>query len=211
MSIADIRKDYARASLEERDAPRDPLDLFRRWLDEAIKSEVPEPTAMTLATASRDGVPSARMVLLKGVDERGFLFFTNYESQKGRELAENPRAALVFHWAELERQVRVSGSVERLPREESEAYFHSRPRTSQIGAWASEQSKAVESRHELEKRVAYYLLRHAIGTVPLPPFWGGFVLHHRVIEFWQGRPSRLHDRLRYTHDSGVWKIERLFP
>lgn len=212
MSIADLRKEYTRASLDVRDVDADPVVQFQRWFEQAVKADVPEPNAMTLATATREGVPSARIVLLKGVDAGGFTFYTNYESQKGRELAANPHAALVFHWVELERQVRITGTVARVSREESEAYFHSRPRTSQIGAWASEQSQPMEGRHDLEKRVAYYLMRYAIGQVPLPPQWGGYRLKPSSIEFWQGRPSRLHDRIRYTHQaSGAWVIERLFP
>lgn len=212
MSIADLRKEYTRASLDARDVDADPVVQFQHWFEQAVKADVPEPNAMTLATATREGVPSARIVLLKGVDAEGFTFYTNYESQKGRELAANPHAALVFHWVELERQVRITGTVAKVSREESEAYFHSRPRTSQIGAWASEQSQPMEGRHDLEKQVAYYLMRYAIGQVPLPPQWGGYRLKPSSVEFWQGRPSRLHDRIRYTRgQNGTWVIERLFP
>lgn len=212
MSIADLRKEYTRASLDAKDVDADPVVQFQHWFEQAVKADVPEPNAMTLATATREGVPSARIVLLKGVDGEGFTFYTNYESQKGRELAANPHAALVFHWVELERQVRITGTVAKVSREESEAYFHSRPRTSQIGAWASEQSQPMEGRHDLEKRVAYYLMRYAIGQVPLPPQWGGYRLKPSSIEFWQGRPSRLHDRIRYIHQAGgAWVVERLFP
>lgn len=212
MAISDLRKEYSRASLDEKDVDVDAIVQFKVWFDQAIKAELPEPNAMTLATATRDGIPSARIVLIKGVDSRGFTFYTNYLSQKGRELEENPHAALVFHWVELERQVRITGNVAKVSREESSEYFHSRPRTSQIGAWASEQSKVLEGRFELEKRVAYYLVRHAVGEVPVPPHWGGFCLNPHAIEFWQGRPSRLHDRLRYTKQpDGTWKTERLSP
>ncbi|MCE9592501.1 MAG: pyridoxamine 5'-phosphate oxidase [Planctomycetes bacterium] len=212
MSIADLRKEYSHASLDERDAASDPIVQFELWFEQAVKAELPEPNAMTLATATREGVPSARIVLLKGVGGDGFTFYTNYDSRKGRELEENPHAALVFHWVELERQVRVTGLIAKVSREESEAYFHTRPRTSQIGAWASEQSKVLEGRFELEKRVAWYLVRYAVGAVPLPPNWGGYRLMPGVIEFWQGRPSRLHDRLRYVRQAeGAWKIERLSP
>jgi len=213
VSIADLRREYTRGGLREDDLAVDPFSQFNKWFNEAITAVVNEPNAMTLATATREGVPSARTVLLKGCESSGFVFYTNYDSQKGRELAENPHAALVFFWPELERQVRVAGPVEKTSREESEAYFHSRPRTSQIGAWASEQSKVLTGAFELEKRVAWYLARHAVGTVPLPPNWGGYRVIPLSVEFWQGRPSRLHDRLRYRREAvtSPWIIERLSP
>lgn len=166
---------------------------------------------MALATATPDGVPAARMMLLKGVDRRGFVFFTNYESRKGRELLANPRAALVFHWAALQRQVRVEGSVERLTVAESEAYFRTRPRGSRIGAWASRQSADLSSRADLDRRVAEYEAKFAGQEVPLPPFWGGVRLRPAAIEFWQGRINRLHDRVRYTRTDGGWAVARLYP
>jgi pyridoxamine 5'-phosphate oxidase len=212
MSIADIRREYARAELTEQTVLPDPIAQFRKWLDEAITAQELEPTAMTLATAGADGAPSARVVLLKGVDARGFVFYTNYESRKGRQLAENPRAALAVWWATLERQVNIAGDVEKLPREESERYFHSRPRTSQIGAWASRQSSVIASRNTVLIEATKIAARHLIGEIPLPPYWGGYVVKPRTIEFWQGRPSRLHDRLLYTRQAGgEWKIERLSP
>jgi pyridoxamine 5'-phosphate oxidase len=212
MSIADIRREYARAELTEQTVLPDPIAQFQKWLNEAIDAQELEPTAMTVATAGADGAPSARVVLLKGVDARGFVFYTNYESRKGRQLAENPRAALAFWWATLERQVNIAGEVEKLPREESERYFHSRPRTSQIGAWASRQSSVIASRNAVLMEATKIAARHLIGEIPLPPYWGGYVVSPRTIEFWQGRPSRLHDRLLYTLQAGgEWKIERLSP
>ena len=211
MSIADLRREYARARLDEREVDPDPLTQFRKWFDDAQRAELPEPTAMTLATATSDGMPSARIVLLKGADAGGFTFFTDYRSRKGQELAANPHAALVFHWGELERQVRITGTVTRLSREQSEAYFRTRPRESRLGAWASHQSSVLADRDVLEARVREASARHPGDDVPTPPYWGGFVLQPDVLEFWQGRPSRLHDRVRYTRAASGWRIERLSP
>jgi pyridoxamine 5'-phosphate oxidase len=192
-------------------ADQNPISLFRTWFDAAVRAGIYLPEAMTVATATPDGAPSARMMLLKGADERGFVFFTNYESRKGAELAVNPRVALVFHWAILQRQVRVEGSVARLTADESDAYFQSRPRGSRIGAWASRQSAPLTARTELEGRVREHERRFATGNVPLPPFWGGFRLTPLRIEFWQGRTDRLHDRLRFERDGERWRAVRLYP
>lgn len=209
--LASLRRSYARASLGEGDVAADPIAQFLAWFDDAQAAELREPNAMTLATATPDGAPSARIVLLKGVDERGFVFYTDYRSRKGEELAANPRAALVFHWAELERQVRVTGTVARVSREESEAYYRTRPVGSRIGAWASHQSRPIAGRAELEAREAELARRYADGDVPLPPHWGGYRVAPETVEFWQGRPSRLHDRLRYVREEGGWRVERLAP
>lgn len=210
MSIADLRTEYKRGALDEAHADADPIKQFARWFDEARAADVAEPNAMVLATADQTGRPSARVVLLKGVDERGFVFFTNYESRKGVELAANPQAALLFFWPELERQVRIEGPVERVAERESDEYFRSRPLASRIGAWASPQSRVIASRAWLMARAAEMGLRH--GTNPSrPPFWGGYRVLPQAVEFWQGRPSRLHDRLRYTRAEGGWMRERLAP
>lgn len=213
-----IRTEYARAGLDERDVDPSPIAQLDRWLREAIAAQHPEPTAMTLATASADGEPAARIVLLKGLDERGLVFFTGYESNKGRQLAENPRACACFFWVLLERQVRVTGAVARVSREETEAYFRARPRESQLGAWASEQSAVLEGgRGELEDRLLAVRARfESVRDVPCPPQWGGYRLAPEKLEVWQGRPSRLHDRLRYTRISPAngeptWRIDRLAP
>ncbi|NOZ15759.1 MAG: pyridoxamine 5'-phosphate oxidase [Betaproteobacteria bacterium] len=207
-SIADIRTEYARASLDIADVDANPLRQFRRWFDEALKAEVAEVNAMSLATVDAHGQPSARIVLLKNLDERGFTFFTNY---KGEELAANPHAALLFHWIGLERQVRIQGIVEKVSEAESDAYYHSRPLGSRLGAWASEQSSEVPDRATLEAREAEYKQRFG-DTPPRPPHWGGYRLLPECLEFWQGRPSRLHDRLEYRKQAdGTWKIARLAP
>jgi pyridoxamine 5'-phosphate oxidase len=212
MSIADLRREYALASLDVADAAADPVDQFTRWFDEARQAGLLEPNAMTLATSTPDGQPSARIVLLKHVDARGFVFFTDYRSRKGEELTENPRAALVFLWKEIERQVRISGDVERVSTSDSEAYFRSRPLGSRIGAWASRQSAVIPDRESLEREVARIAARYAGDDIPLPPHWGGFRVVPSVLEFWQGRASRLHDRLRYRRtDDVAWAVERLAP
>ena len=212
VAILDHRKDYARSTLNEEDVDPDPIRQFANWFADATASAVPEPNAMTLATCANDGRPSARVVLLRGVDERGFAFFTNYESRKARELDTNPWAALVFFWHELERQVRVEGRVERVSADESDAYFHGRPASSRIGAWASPQSQVIASRKALEERFGDLVNQFADRAIPRPPNWGGYRLAPETIEFWQGRPSRLHDRLRYTRrPQGDWLIERLAP
>jgi pyridoxamine 5'-phosphate oxidase len=211
MSIGERRREYQRAQLDESTVSQDPFREFAQWMEEAVKAKVVEPEAMSLATASTEGAPSARMVLLRGFDERGFVFFTDYRSQKGVELERNPRAALVFHWPELERQIRITGTVSPTSREESEAYFRTRPRGSRIGAWASHQSQVITSRRQLDERVAEMETRYSGDEIPLPPYWGGYRLTPTSIEFWQGRASRLHDRLRYAHDGERWRIERLSP
>jgi pyridoxamine 5'-phosphate oxidase len=211
MSIADLRREYALASLDAADLNPDPLVEFGRWFDEAESAEVPEPNAMTLATATADGAPSARIVLLKGFDRRGFVFFTDYRSRKAAELAANPRAALVFHWQELERQVRITGRVERVTHQESQAYFLTRPMGSRLGAWVSHQSQVIPGRAVLEEGLRAMGERFADGQVPLPPHWGGYRLAPDSIEFWQGRANRLHDRIRYLRDRAGWRLERLAP
>ena len=210
-SIADLRTDYRRAALTEADVDGDPIAQFRRWFDEAIAAAVQEPNAMCLATATPDAYPSARMVLLKGLDERGFVFYTDYRSRKGRELADNPHASLCFFWPELERQVRIAGAVQRTSKAEADAYFSSRPLPSRIGAWTSHQSSVLASREVLEQELAANEQRFASGAVPLPEHWGGFRVIPAEIEFWQGRPSRLHDRIQFVLDRGAWTRRRLAP
>jgi pyridoxamine 5'-phosphate oxidase len=213
-SIADLRRDYALASLDIADVVPDPIDQFRRWFENATSASIVEPNAMTLATVCADGTPDARVVLLKGLDERGFTFYTDYRSQKGQDLATHPQAALVFHWVELERQVRVRGTAVKLDGMESAAYYHSRPRGSQLGAWASEQSSVIDNRATLEVQMREIEARFPDETMPpLPPHWGGYVIIPRLVEFWQGRQSRLHDRIRYRRDdeTGDWVLERLSP
>jgi pyridoxamine 5'-phosphate oxidase len=211
-NIADIRKDYQMESLQETDVAGNPFEQFNRWWDDALKSEIDEVNAMTLATADKDAVPSARIVLLKGFDENGFVFFTNYNSQKGIELAQNNRACLVFFWKELERQVRITGITEKISMDENIAYFNSRPDGSKIGAWASPQSLVVAGKAWLTETFDYYLERFNHGVIPKPPHWGGYRVKPFKIEFWQGRPNRLHDRIQFTQQKdAAWKIERLAP
>lgn len=212
MALADMRKDYSLAGLLEKDLAKNPFRQFEKWFQEAEAAKIPEPNALTLATAGRDGRPSARTVLLKGCDGRGFVFYTNYDSRKARELEANPRATLLFPWVAMERQIIVEGAVTRVSREESEAYFHSRPRPSQLAAWASPQSTAVAGRAVLEESYRVVEKKYEGREVPLPPNWGGFRLAPETVEFWQGRRSRLHDRLRYRRETGGdWVIERLAP
>jgi pyridoxamine 5'-phosphate oxidase len=208
---ARLRRSYEGGELAEPSLPADPLALFAAWFADVHTFGLPEPNAMVLATASGDGVPSARMVLLKGYGPQGFRFFTNLTSDKGRDLAENPHAALVFYWAELERQVRITGQASSIPRDESEAYFQTRPRASRISAWVSHQSQVIGSRQQLEDRVPDVDHRFPGDDVPLPPHWGGFRVSPTALEFWQGRTSRLHDRIRYVRDGTGWRIERLSP
>jgi pyridoxamine 5'-phosphate oxidase len=214
LSLAELRQNYIRGVLDEASVDSNPIAQFQMWFSEAQQSGLPEPNAMTLATSTSDGYCTARIVLLKEMDENGFVFYTNYESRKGRDLTENPHAALVFYWAELERQVRIEGRVQRVPRQQSEAYFKSRPRGSRLGAWVSHQSEVIQSRRMLEARLRDLEARYA-GTddIPVPDYWGGFRVRPHSIEFWQGRPNRLHDRLRYLRNSEdeQWRIERLGP
>jgi pyridoxamine 5'-phosphate oxidase len=210
--LAALRRAYARAGLAEADAARDALEQFSRWMDDAVAAGLPEPNAMVLATATADGVPSARSVLLKGYDDRGFRFFTNTGSQKAADLAANPRAALVFPWHALERQVRVAGAVSPLDRADVAAYFATRPRGSRLGAWASPQSQVIGGRADLDARLAEAEARWPDDEdVPLPDNWGGYCVAAETVEFWAGRNDRLHDRLRYRRDGAAWLIERLAP
>jgi pyridoxamine 5'-phosphate oxidase len=211
-SIADIRREYQLQTLSEEDLAADPLEQFGRWWEDAVRSEIDEVNAMTLATASPNGRPSARIVLLKEFTTDGFVFFTNYESHKGRELAENPQACLVFFWKELERQVRISGPVEKISAGASDAYFLSRPAESRLGAWASPQSRVIASRTQVEQALLRYQKQFGEETITRPPHWGGYVVRPETVEFWQGRPNRLHDRFLYTPVDGTgWKVERLAP
>ena len=222
-AIADIRKDYKLASLEEADVASNPIDQFTRWWNEAVASQIDEVNAMTLATVNAVGVPAARIVLLKGYNPNGFIFFTNYESDKGKNLAQNPNAAIVFFWKELERQIRIEGTVQKVSAEESDRYFNSRPASSRIGAWASPQSAVIENRLVIEQNVERYSSIFANDSIERPDHWGGYIVKPTSIEFWQGRSSRLHDRIKYTLETSAynagtdtrsdanWKIERLAP
>lgn len=211
VNIADLRRNYTLAGLTEADAGSDPLDLFRTWFEAAVKADLPEPNAMTLATATPTGRPSARVVLLKHLDERGFVFFSNYNSRKGEELAQNPYAAAVFLWHQFERQVRIEGRVEMTSAQESDEYFVKRPVGSRLGAWASRQSTVIPDRAYLEREQAELKARYPDGNIPRPPHWGGYRIIPESMEFWQGRPNRLHDRIRFRRVGTAWIIERLSP
>lgn len=210
-SLQNLRQEYRSAVLTEQDIDQNPILQFKKWFQQALDAQLYEPNVMTLATATASGIPSARIVLLKGFDEHGFIFYTNYESHKGRELQENPRAALVFFWAELERQVRIEGEVSKVSPEVSTAYFHSRPHGSQIGAMVSPQSQVIKSRDELENHIVILKDKYAGQEIPRPDHWGGYIVKPTSMEFWQGRPSRLHDRIRYKFVDGSWIIDRLAP
>jgi pyridoxamine 5'-phosphate oxidase len=211
IAIANLRLNYTRQTLNEAEVDPDPIQQFRLWFAQAVETQLPEPNAMTLATATKEGIPSARIVLLKGVDEQGFVFYTNYESRKGQDLTTNPQLALVFLWKLLERQVRIEGRVEKVSAAEADAYFSSRPLESRLGAWASEQSQVIPNRQVLEQRYQELQEKYKDQEVPRPPHWGGYRVIPHEVEFWQGRPSRLHDRLRYRLDRNHWLIERLAP
>ena len=211
LNIADLRKEYKLRSLLEEDADPDPINQFQHWWNEAMMSNIEEPNAMTLATSNKHGRPSARIVLLKGLNNDGFMFFTNYESRKGNELKENPHASLLFFWKELERQVRIEGSVSKVTEEKSNEYFLSRPELSKIGAWSSPQSAIIQSRDDLEKNVLKFRQQFNDNDIPRPSHWGGYIVKPAIIEFWQGRPNRLHDRLQYSLKNKKWIIERLAP
>lgn len=211
MNLADLRKDYSLAGLAEKDLAKDPFRQFEKWFAEAGAAKIAEPNAVVLSTSTRDGRPSSRVVLLKGLDGRGFVFYSNYESRKGRELDANPRASLCFPWIGMERQVIAEGAIARVAREESEAYFHSRPRASQLGAWASPQSTIIPNRRVLDDSLKALEDKYAGQEIPLPPQWGGWRLTPEMVEFWQGRRNRLHDRLRYRKEKDGWVIERLAP
>jgi pyridoxamine 5'-phosphate oxidase len=211
-SLDDLRRKYSQAGLRRTDLSPDPIHLFELWFDEAVGAQVLEPSVMSLATVSPQGQPSTRIILLKGVDQRGFLIFTHYQSRKARDLEANPRAALLIYWREMERQITICGTASKLPREESEAYFQKRHEASQWTAWASRKSQTVARRADLEKELAMVKKKFSGGPVPCPPVWGGYVIAPDTIEFWQGRPDRLHDRFCYTRQpAGAWKIERLSP
>jgi pyridoxamine 5'-phosphate oxidase len=212
VDASSLRQEYTSAGLDKADVDPDPIVQFHEWFENAVDADLHEPNAMILATAAEDGRPSARTVLLKGYDERGFVFYTNYEGRKADEIEVNPMCALLFYWGELERQIRIEGRASRLSSEESDAYFAGRPRGSRLGAWASEQSRPVEDRSILEERVRALEAEYEGREIPRPPFWGGYRVEPDTIEFWQGRESRLHDRLVYYHRSGGrWKIVRLQP